>query len=134
VPREQKASASEILAETAPAGTETKMLSATLTGLPLQFRLQTKWDDGKLLGTNQVRFSADSVGPFAECRYYLLDKEGFLVKELVFTPDDFVAETTPGGKVRGLLNRFATPMHPKDYRKIEQLQVVLDKKVHPQAP
>lgn len=109
----------------------TKVLTASFAGQQIHFRLQTKWEDGKLYGNNNISFRSDSSWRFSDCRYHLLDKEGFLVKEIVFVPDDFIYVTTPEGRVNGVSSKFNTEISLREYRKIEKLQVVLDKKMVP---
>ncbi|NTS40046.1 hypothetical protein HRG84_03945 [Flavisolibacter sp. BT320] len=108
-----------------------KVLTASYAGRQVHFRLQTKWEDGKLYGNNNISFQSDSVWRFTDCRYHLLDKEGFLVKEIIFVPDDFIYITTPEGKTNGVSSKFNTEISLREYRKIEKLQVVLDKKMVP---
>lgn len=108
-----------------------KVLTASFAGRQIHFRLQTKWEDGKLYGNNNISFQSDSAWRFSDCRYHLLDKEGFLVKEIIFVPDDFIYLTTPQGRTSGLSSKFNTEISLREYRKIEKLQVVLDKKMVP---
>ena len=109
----------------------TKILTASFAGQQIHFRLQTKWEGGKLYGNNNISFRSDSVWRYSDCRYHLLDKEGFLVKEIIFVPDDFIYITTPEGRINGVSNKFNTEISLREYRKIEKLQVVLDKKMVP---
>ncbi len=131
---EPQQTAPGINAENATATVYTKLLSANSADYLLSFRLQTKWQDGKLYGNNSITFNTDSVWRPTDCRYYLLDREGFLIKEIVFSPDDFVFETNPSGRTRGLVNKFNTQLSLQEYRKIEKLQVVLDEKLSPLSP
>jgi hypothetical protein len=109
----------------------TKVLTASFAGRQIHFRLQTKWEDGKLYGNNNISFRSDSVWRFSDCRYHLLDKEGFLVKEIIFVPDDFIYLTTPEGRINGVSSKFNSEISLREYQKIEKLQVVLDKKMVP---
>lgn len=109
----------------------TKVLTASFAGQQIHFSLQIKWEDGKLYGNNNISFRSDSAWRFSDCRYHLLDKEGFLVKEIVFVPDDFIYITTPEGRINGVSSKFNTEISLREYRKIEKLQVVLDKKMVP---
>jgi hypothetical protein len=109
----------------------TKVLTASFSGQQIHFRLQTKWEDGKLYGNNNISFRSDSAWRFSDCRYHLLDKEGFLVKEIIFVRDDFIYVTTPDGRINGVSSKFNTEISLREYRKIEKLQVVLDKKMVP---
>lgn len=116
-------------ATAAPKKGYTKLLSGSDAGHFAFFRLQTKWQDGRMYGNNTITFHKDTVLQFSDCRYHLLDGDGFLVREISFSPEDFVYTSGPSGTVNGLSSKFNTEMELQDYRKIEKLQVVLDKKI-----
>jgi hypothetical protein len=118
-----------VKAEQAAPSVQSKLLSALSSDHTISFRLQTKWQDGKMYGNNSVFFHTDSIRPLTGCRYFLLDKDGFLVKQVLFSTNDFVYETGPDGRVRGLMSKFNTDLSPEDYQKIEKLQVVLDNQI-----
>lgn len=107
----------------------TKLLTGSSANQLLYFRLQTKWEEGKLYGNNSINFRNDSAWRFTDCRYHLLDKDGFLVKEIVFLPEEFVYMTTPEGRITGISNKFNAEISLREYQKIEKMQVVLDKRL-----
>ncbi len=107
----------------------TKLLTGSAANQLLQFRLQTKWEEGKLYGNNNINFRNDSAWQFTDCRYHLLDRDGFLVKEIVFLPEEFVYMTNPSGRITGISNKFNSEISLREYQKIEKMQVVLDKKL-----
>lgn len=117
------------LPATTASAVHTKLLTGSSSNSLLVFRLQTKWEDGKLYGNNSINFRSDSAWRFTDCRYHLLDHDGFLVKEIVFLPEDFVYTTSPDGRITGISNKFNTEVSLKEYQKIEKMQVVLDKKL-----
>jgi hypothetical protein len=104
-----------------------KVMGANSAGYSAFFQLHTKWEGGKLYGNSTVTFHTDSVKVPTECRFFLLDKDGFLVKSISFSPADFVWEV--GSTPPRLVCRFNTDMSSDDYLKIEKLQVAVDGKV-----
>jgi hypothetical protein len=105
-----------------------KKLSDSLVSQHLFFTSETKWEDGKMYCNNQVFPENPQPLLFTELRYSFLDKDEFLIRELHFTPNDFVTEMNAYGGIAALLNRSSTGMSEKEYNRIEKLQVVLDKK------
>lgn len=106
-----------------------KKLSDSLPSQHLFFTSETKWEDGKMYCNNQVFPENPQPLEFTELRYAFLDKDEFLIRELRFTPNDFVAEMNAYGSLAALLNRSSTAMTEKEYGRIKKLQVVLDKKL-----
>lgn len=105
-----------------------KLLTDSLPGF--FFRTETKWEDGKMYCNNQVFLENPQPLNFSELRYSFLDKDDFLIKEIQFSPSDFVTETNGYGGLSALLNRCNTDLSQKEFYRIEKLQVVLDKVVH----
>lgn len=118
----------------APKSAFNKLLSDSLPGYGLLFLLQTKWDGGKMYGNNRVAFSTNASWRFTDCRYFLLDREDYLIKELPFTQNDFVFEMQRDSSISGMINRFQVEMPLSEYRKIDKVQVVLDRKLLAQVP
>lgn len=116
-----------------PVKRTTKTLTNNAAGDSLLFTLQLKWEDGRMYGNNKVTFTRTSVLNFSDWRYFLLDKDGFLIKELAFTLDSFVVMTNPGDGAIGLLNRFNSNISIDEFQKIEIMEVALDRKVFPSA-
>lgn len=111
-----------------PAKANNKLLTDSSMSHSLTFSLQLKWEDGKMYGNNKVGLT-DSLNPgFTDLRYYLLDRDGFLIKELSFIQDDFIAELGPDNRVQNLTNKFNTVINAGEFQKIEKMQAVLDKK------
>lgn len=108
--------------------TGAKKLSDSLVSRQLFFTSETKWEDGKMYCNNQVFPEDPQPLLFTELRFSFLDKDGFLIRELRFTPSDFVTEMNAYGGIAALLNRSSTGMSEKEYNRIAKLQVVLDKK------
>lgn len=112
-----------------PTNVYSKQLAGSDAGRRFFFSLQTKWEDGKMYGNNAVTFHQDTLLGFSECRYHLLDRDGFLISEIVFSPNDFVYTTGAEGKVNGLSGRFNIEIGLQEYQKVQKLQVVLDKRL-----
>jgi len=106
-----------------------KQLADSATGYGYKFSCHTKWQDGKIYCNNRIYLQHSSAPLVAECRFELLDKDGFLLKEFSFTPADFFSETQPDGELTALLNHCKAEMGIDEYLRIEKLQVVLDKKI-----
>ena len=117
------------ISEAAAAGKARKYLTGTVEGHQIRFQLQTKWEDGKIYGNSVFEPGSDTAWQFKESRFYFLDQEGFLLKLISFSPDDFVFITDANEKVTGLTHKFSTAMTLAEYEKVAKLQVVLDKKV-----
>lgn len=128
-PGEESASVRSAEMVELPGRVFTKTHSDSMPGYGLTFVLQTKWEDGKLYGNNRIKLGNNAYWRFADCRYFLLDAEGYLIKALSFTQNDFVFETTPDGKPTALINRFQVVLPFPDYEKMETLQVALDRKL-----
>lgn len=108
-----------------------KTLTNNAAGDSLFFTLQLKWEDGRMYGNNKVTFTRTSVLNITDWRYFLLDNDGFLIKELGFTLDSFVVITNPDDGAPGLLNRFNSGISVDEFHKIEKMEVALDRKVFP---
>ena len=117
------------VSEAAEPGRARKYLTGTVEGHQIRFQLQTKWEDGKIYGNSVFEPGSDTAWQFKESRFYFLDQEGFLLKLISFSPDDFVFITDANEKVTGLTHKFSTAMTLAEYEKVAKLQVVLDKKV-----
>lgn len=106
-----------------------KQLAGISADGKLSFRLQTKWEEGKLYGNNTITFTNDSVWRYTNCRYLLLDKDGFLLKEILFSSNDVAYIVGPANRNAGVMSKFNIEMGRREYQRIDKLQVILDNKI-----
>jgi hypothetical protein len=100
----------------------------TLAEYSLSFLTRTKWEDGKIYCNNYVHFDGNPIWSFKDWSFYLLDKDGFLVKKFSFPLAELMFETKDGGRITGMIAKCNGELSQEEYAKIHSLEVVLDKK------